>query len=257
MKKKTVRSIVSSLILSLSLFCVFSIGYSSYVVSTSIKDSDSNISVTASEVVDKRIDIEDLTVSGSIVYGPTGGNYEGEIFDDGEGSTESLTATISFTVKTTTTFSGDITFSIAPSSTSASNYASALTAGYILDPIAGSDSTKVGSTLSVASISDGSIQSTASSTGVGVSTTVETSESDSESDTSVSADITLTVTYGWGEYFDYMNPALADEQGKPTHDSSEMITALKSLNGSLSSFTLDAVIGAKADTETAESGEGA
>ncbi len=261
--KKMIRKILSPFLLFLSLFCVFAIGYGSYIVAGyGMSSTSGTVSVTASEVIDNRMTIGDLTVDGNIVFGPSDGNNKGNIIDDGAGNPENLSTTISATIETTTTFSGAITFSIAPDSTDTSlstAYSSAISSGYITDPIAGEGNgdTVVGDTINIVNVSSGSatgvtINPIDGNTSVGVSAVVSGS---STSGTTFTFTVTITVTYGWGTYFTYTNPAEADELNSPNYTYSQMISALDTMYSNLgSSFNLTAVIGAEVDA-TASGGE--
>ena len=253
METKTKTLFTASVISLACLLCVFSVGLASYVIMGTPENQSSNVSVTVDETT-PLLSFGEVSASGKVVFGPTSGNTEGTITDDSDNTddTESLTLSISFTVTAASSFSGYLTFSIAPET---ENYSGYVQSGYILDPVAGETYSDVGSMINVVTIDSSSATAkdytpaSPTSTSAGVNTTVSSSNS---GDSTISLSVSLTVTYGWGAYFDYMNPALADEQANPTHTPREMIQALETMysdfyDGS-PSLKLDAQISGRMDS---------
>ncbi len=274
MEKKTKTLFTASVIACACLLCLFSVSLATYVIGGTVEDQSSNISVTVEETTSS-LSFTDLSADGKVVFGPTKGNTSGSITDESAmqetseedetsseaaTDTESLTVSVSFKVSASSSFSGYVTFSIEPEE--ADNYSDYVKNGYILDPVAGSTSSNVGNGINVVTINNGSATALECSpsddvASVGVKSVVSDS---STSDGSLSFSVSLTITYGWGEYFDYMNPALADEQENPTHTPLDMITALKTMYSDFykgsSDFKLDARIGGRVDASLEESNVG-
>ncbi len=231
------RKIVAPIIAVLTCVSIAGIGYASwYVIGDAILTKDSNVDVIGADIEDiSSVEIGDITVTGSVVFGPSANDTAGNIVDteaDSETATqqESLSFTASFNLTTTSDFSGSLYLMLAPSSDIADSYTTFVSNGYILDPVAGSSYANIGSRLDIVSVSSGVASAAITSYTPSSSSTAGISNvSVTETETSYVYSISFTATFGWGSYFDYLNPSKAEEEDTPTNTIENILNAISEI----------------------------
>ncbi len=245
MTKRT-KKIIGSVAAVLACGLIIGVGYGAWgYISGNLAGGDvnnsSNIDVIAGDTEDVKMKITSLAADGRIVFGPYIGDSSGYILDEQVAEEqESLTATVSFTITTSTTDTGNIYFNLTPSQ-NADDYSTYVNDGYILDPIAGATSDDIGTDVIIATFAYGvaSVGSTYnegskvvssntvySVTGQSAGYTVSIDNTKVE-DTVFTFDVTITLTFGWGAEFGYMNPSKYEEQdGVTSSDVLDAITAM-------------------------------
>ncbi len=239
MKNKNSSRKKAIITLSAVLGCliVAGIGYGSWVIVTSISTLEGNVSVTAEEVEDNRVTVDNFSVTGSYNFGP---DHAGpHITLSGDDTEESLAATFTFDViyaasfadslninlaltcntNTTTTSDSETTTDTTPNA----SYCDLIIGQYLVEPFtsstnySGFDTTCVTiATLTTEGVKASDTYSselpTAPTTTASVAGTYVTVENaTTNSDGKKVQKVTVATSFGWGSYFGYVNPAYYGE----------------------------------------------
>ncbi len=232
MKKARKSKFVIGGVALLSCVALAGVGYSSWVITSTINSKTGNVSVTAADVKDNRITIGDITVNGSYSFGPSTGGTLITATDSNE-SEEDLSASFSFTVSWASTLSKsyDITLALASDKKHGETDALAYavdSAKYLTAPASG----LIGDTgITIATVSSSGVTANSYSEG---NLTVEVSTV-----TTSSATVTVTAAFGWGTYFDSKNPVNLSDSTKLN----DYITGLQWLNTNLNEAEFTYTVG--------------
>ncbi len=247
MKSNNTKKTKTVMALTTVLGCValVGVGYSSFVVLTSVLSQEGNVSVVAADITDETFQISTITVSDSnVVFGPDRNVASpAYIGYDTESDSEDLTAIFSFTITAGSNLASDsnTTYNIAISfddyASGAAEGASRL--GYFEDESGATyvEAPTDGTGITIATYSNGSL-SPASAFSEG-----DNYDSDSGAGFGVVIDsltITVTAKFGWGEFFNYTNPVNWSDGTAVASAQAAIQSVNSNLNGASFVFTVEA-----------------
>ncbi len=230
------KKVIGAVCAALGCLVIAGVGYGAWVIVADISSDEGNVSVGAEHVEDNRITLRNYNCpaaedgESAYEFGPTTG---GSLIQPSNTSVseENLAVSFSFEVTYDTTFNSTMYINLSLTcnqkvgeGTAAENEAYAGLIGsttyYLEEPITSTNKGGTAVTIATIGVSDGAATVTANSTytnttltaeagtssAAGIKVTVSDSETQAATGKAIKL-ITVDTSFGWGKYFNYVNPA--------------------------------------------------